>query len=132
MSQQPEHHSTLHGVSEEVQEFYERYPYPQPVDDLEKYRRLWQDPERRRADYRLFWPYGSYREDQSILIAGCGTSQAAKHALRWPAARVTGIDASATSVRYTNGLKKKYNLKNLRVHQLAIEQVNELELSFDQ
>jgi SAM-dependent methyltransferase len=35
-------------------------------------------------------------------------------------------------VRCTNELKKKYNLRNLWVHQLAIEQVNELELSFDQ
>src|SRR3954447_19100415 len=108
MSQQQEHHSTLPGVSEEVRDFYERYPYPQPVDDLEKYRQLWQDQERRRADYHLFWPDSSYREDQSILIAGCGTSQAAKHALRWPAARVTGIDFSATGVRCTEELKRKY------------------------
>jgi hypothetical protein len=28
-------------------------------------------------------------EGRSILIAGCGTSQAAKHALRWPTAQVT-------------------------------------------
>src|SRR4051795_6503436 len=132
MSQQPEHHSTLHGVSEEVQEFYERYPYPQPVDDLEKYRRLWQDPERRRADYRLFWPYGSYREDQSILVAGCGTSQAAKYALRWPAARVTGIDFSAASVRHTEALKRKHELHNLEVRCLPIQRVAELGSMFDQ
>ena len=99
---------------------------------LDKYRRLWQDRQRRRADYHLFWPARSYREDQSILVAGCGTSQAAKHALRWPAAQVTGIDFSATSVRYTEELKRKYNLNNLQVHQLPIERVNELETSFDQ
>ena len=40
-------------------------------------------------------------ENYSILVAGCGTSQAAKHALRWPEAQVTGIDVSATSVRCT-------------------------------
>ena len=73
----------------------------------------------------------SYREDLSILIAGCGTSQAAKHALRWPAAQVTGIDFSATSVRYTEALKRKYNLNNLQVHQLPIERVSELETTFD-
>jgi SAM-dependent methyltransferase len=124
--------SPVIDISDRVRDFYERYPYPPPVDDLEKYQRLWQDRQRRRADYHLFWPDHPYSEDQSILIAGCGTSQAAKHALRWPAAQVTGIDNSATSVRCTNELKKKYNLTNLRVHQLAIEQVNELELSFDQ
>ncbi|HWJ49242.1 MAG TPA: class I SAM-dependent methyltransferase, partial [Candidatus Udaeobacter sp.] len=78
-----------------VQTFYERYPYPRPIDDLQKYQRLWQDNQRRRADFHLFWPTRPYREDFSILIAGCGTSQAAKYALRWPASRVTGIDFSA-------------------------------------
>ena len=114
-----------------VQDFYERYPYPRPIDDLEKYRRLWQGGERRRAEFHLFWPARRYREDFSILIAGCGTSQAAKHALRWPAARVTGIDFSATSVRCTLALKQKYNLHNLEVHQLPIERAGELG-SFDQ
>jgi SAM-dependent methyltransferase len=119
-------------VADEVRDFYDRYPYPRPVDNLDKYRRLWQDRQRRRADYHLFWPARPYREDQSILIAGCGTSQAAKHALRWPAAQVTGIDFSATSVRQTEELKRKYSLHNLRVRQLPIERADELETSFDQ
>ena len=120
------------SVAEEVRAFYERHPYPPPVDSLEKYRRLGQDRQKRRADYHLFWPASPYREDQSILIAGCGTSQAAKHALRWPAAQVTGIDFSATSVRCTEELKRKYNLNNLQVRQLPIEQVGDLNASFDQ
>ena len=120
------------SVGEEVRAFYERHPYPPPVDSLEKYRQLGQDRQKRRADYHLFWPTSPYREDQSILIAGCGTSQAAKHALRWPAARVTGIDFSATSVRCTEELKQKYKLNNLQVRQLPIERVGELNESFDQ
>jgi SAM-dependent methyltransferase len=93
---------------------------------------MWQDRQRRRADHHLLWPAGAFREDRSILIAGCGTSQAAKHALRWPAARVTGIDFSTTSVRSTEELKRKYRLDNLRVTQLPIERATELEASFDQ
>src|SRR4029450_1693746 len=108
-----------------VQDFYERFPYPPPVDSLDTYRRRWQDPQRRRADYHLFWPTQSYREDFSILVAGCGTSPAAKYALRWPAARVTGIDFSATSVHCTEALRRKYNLDNLQVHQLPIERVGD-------
>ena len=115
-----------------VRSFYDRYPYPRPVDNLDQYRDLWQDRQRRRAEYHLLWPARSYREDHSILIAGCGTSQAAKHALRWPAAQVTGIDFSATSVSCTEELKRKYNLDNLQVRQLPIERVRELEMSFDQ
>jgi SAM-dependent methyltransferase len=66
------------------------------------------------------------------LIAGCGTSQAAKHALRWPAARVTGIDFSSTSIRCTEQLKRKHSLDNLQVRQLPIERVCDLGKDFDQ
>ena len=119
-------------IADEVQSFYDRYPYPRPVDDLEKYRRLWQDRQRRRADYHLYWPAKSYREDFSILVAGCGTSQAAKHAIRWPEAQVTGIDFSATSIRHTEELKRKYHLDNLQLRQLPVEQASDLGADFDQ
>jgi SAM-dependent methyltransferase len=132
MRELEEQHSSLPDAAKEVRDFYERYPYPRPVDSLEKYRLRWQDQQRRRADCHLFWPARSYREDRSILIAGCGTSQAAKHALRWPEAQVIGIDFSTTSVRSTEDLKKKYDLQNLQVHQLPIGRVNELGTSFDQ
>jgi SAM-dependent methyltransferase len=120
------------SVGEDVRAFYERHPYPPPIDSLEKYRSLGQDRQSRRVDYHLFWPARSYKEDLSILIAGCGTSQAAKHALRWPTAQVIGIDFSATSVRCTEDLKRKYNLNNLQVRQLPIERAGDLETSFDQ
>jgi SAM-dependent methyltransferase len=118
-------------VAAEVQEFYERHPYPPPVDTLENYRRFWQDPQKRRADHHLLWPALPYQEGHSILVAGCGTSQAARYALRWPGARVTGIDFSATSVGSTEKLKRKYELSTLQVHQLPIDRVHELERSFD-
>ena len=119
-------------VTAAVKDFYERYPYPPPTDDLDDYRRRWQDANRRRADFHLFWPDKPYAEERTILIAGCGTSQAAKHAARCPAARVVGIDFSATSVRHTEDLKRKYNLRNLEVHQLSIDCVGDLELTFDE
>jgi SAM-dependent methyltransferase len=132
MSQQFEHVSPPSQVAAEVRRFYDRYPYPPPVESLDQYRRVWDDAGRRRADHHLFWPEMPYRDDHSILIAGCGTSQAAKHAMRWPAARVTGIDASATSVRHTEELKRKYNLTNLEVHQLPIDRLKDLDKTFDQ
>ena len=119
-------------VATTVKDFYERYPYPRPTDDLDNYRRRWQDPNRRRADFHLFWPDKPYTEARTILVAGCGTSQAAKHAARCPAARVIGIDFSATSVRHTEDLKRKYDLHNLEVHQLSIDRVGELDLTFDE
>ncbi len=119
-------------MADRVRSFYDAHPYPPPVDDLEGYRERWQDPWRRRADHHLCWPARPFAENPSILVAGCGTSQAVKHALRWPVARVTAIDFSATAVRSTEVLKRKYELANLQVHQLALERVGELATTFDQ
>lgn len=118
-------------MAEQVRAFYEDHPYPPPVDELDRYRRLWDDRQRRRADFHLFWPDEPYREDQNVLVAGCGTSQAAKYALRWPGAKVTGIDVSTTSIEQTETLKRKYRLDNLDVHQLAVEHASDLGRSFD-
>jgi SAM-dependent methyltransferase len=110
--------------------FYERHPYPPPVADLDRYRQSCTDA-RRRADAHLLWPGAAYRDDRSILIAGCGTAQAARYALRWPRAQVTGIDLSATSIAQTEKLKRKYGLANLELRQLAVENARELGRSFD-
>ena len=115
-----------------VKDFYERYPYPPPIADLENYRRRWQDQNRRRADFHLSWPEKPYTEERTVLVAGCGTSQAAKHAARCPAGRVIGIDFSATSVRHTQDLQRKYELTNLEVHQLPIDRIGDLEMTFDE
>ena len=117
-------------VAERVSEFYERYPYPPPMDDLEAYRLLW-DSHRRRAESHLFWPDQPYREDRSILVAGCGTMQAAHYAIRWPNARVTGVDVSAQSLAFSQGLKRTHRLDNLELRQLPIDRVAELEREFD-
>jgi SAM-dependent methyltransferase len=79
----------------------------------------------------LFWPHKKYRADLDILVAGCGTWQAAKYALCRPEARVTGIDISNTSLDHTEKLKRKYNLTNLELQQVAIEQVIGLDQRFD-
>src|SRR5215469_11303776 len=114
-----------------VKNFYERYPYPPPVHDLDSYREQWRDRGRRLAYFHLCWPTRPYTENLSILVAGCGTSQAAKYALRWPDTHVVGIDFSATSVRLTNALKEKYRLDNLEVRRLAIEHIADLKMRFD-
>ncbi len=116
---------------EAVQVFYDRHPYPPPVADLDDYRQRWQDVGRRRADFHLFWPGKTYREDLEVLVAGCGTSQAAKYALRQPASHVVGIDVSETSIQHTLELKRKYNLANLEVDQMPLERVGDLGRSFD-
>ena len=116
---------------DDVREFYDLLPYPAPLKDLDQYRKLWLNRDRSRWLFSLFWPCKSFREDQDILVAGCGTSQAAKHALREPKARVTAIDISETSLQHTRSLKEKYHLDNLELHQIPIEEVEGLGRSFD-
>ncbi|MFY9884883.1 MAG: class I SAM-dependent methyltransferase, partial [Candidatus Cybelea sp.] len=111
-------------------DFYESHPYPPPTDDLDAYRSRW-DHARRRAESHLLWPGESYRDNRSILVAGCGTTQAAHYAARWPHARVVGIDVSARSIACTQELKAKHGLDNLEVHRLSVERAGELAQTFD-
>ena len=96
------------AIGAQVRDFYEKHPYPLGLDDLKGYAPTWMC-ERRRAEAHLFWPDEAFRDDRSILVAGCGTSQAAKYALRWPNAQVTGIDVSNASIEATAKLKRKHS-----------------------
>jgi SAM-dependent methyltransferase len=118
-------------VADPVGEFYTNHPYPPPLENLDRAREMWQDENVHRAEYHLFWPYKEYRADFDVLIAGCGTWQAAKFALCHPAARVMAIDISPTSLNHTEALKKKYDLSNLETRQLPIESVSDLDQRFD-
>jgi SAM-dependent methyltransferase len=122
--------ASVPAITRQVSAFYEAHPYPPPADGLQAYRKLWDD-KRRRADAHLFWPDEPYRDDRSILVAGCGTNQAAHYAVRWPRAQVVGIDLSAKSIAFTQGLKRRYALANLEVRQLAVERAAELGQRFE-
>jgi SAM-dependent methyltransferase len=122
--------STRDAIASRVRDFYERHPYPPPEDDIEAYRRSWDDA-RRRAESFLFWPAQPYRDDRSILVAGCGTVQAAHYAVRWPLARVVGIDVSEGSLDFERGLQRKHGLDNLELKQLPVERAGELGETFD-
>jgi SAM-dependent methyltransferase len=115
-----------------IRAFYESHPYPPPVDNLEKRLDRYRDPQRRRAQNLLLWPLERPRPDRSILVAGCGTSQAARHALMEPDARVTAIDVSETSLRHTRDLQQRHDIRNLQLHRLAIERIGELGETFDE
>jgi SAM-dependent methyltransferase len=114
-----------------VSEFYTSHPYPPPVENLDRARDEWRDPNRHRAEYHTLWPNRPYRANLDILVAGCGTWQAAKYALCRPEARVTGIDVSTTSLDHTEQLKRKYNLTNLQTRQLPLEKADALGRTFD-
>ncbi len=120
---------TLDG--DEIARFYERHPYPPPVENLDDDVAAWSDGRRRRVEHARLWPSIPYRDTHAILIAGCGTSQAARYALRYPNARVVGVDVSPTSVSATKRLVERYGITNLELRQMPIEDVGELDTSFD-
>jgi SAM-dependent methyltransferase len=118
--------------AEAVRAFYESHPYPAPISSLDRRLDRYRDPHRRRAQSLLLWPLEKPRANRAILVAGCGTSQAARYALTESDARVTAIDVSETSLRHTRDLQQKHGLRNLRLHRLAIERIGELGETFDQ
>lgn len=110
---------------------YERWTYPEPIQNLEMWLRnnwQWFDPSHA---HRILWPDRPYQPDVDILIAGCGTNQAAVFAYTNRAAKVVAVDVSQASLDHERYLKDKYSLKNLELHLLPIEEVPNLNQSFD-
>jgi SAM-dependent methyltransferase len=110
---------------------YERWVYPAPIQDLDAWLQgswQWFDPSHA---HRLLWPDRDYQPEMHILVAGCGTNQAAVIAYTNPSAQVVAIDVSRASLDHHRWLKERYNLTNLELHQLPIEQVASLHREFD-
>jgi SAM-dependent methyltransferase len=110
---------------------YERWRYPQPIVDLDAWLSgnwEWFDPIHA---HRILWPDRQYKTDLDILIAGCGTNQAAVFAHNNPTARVVAIDISQPSLDHQQYLKDKHGLWNLEPKRLPIEEVSTLGLDFD-
>src|SRR5689334_9914881 len=106
---------TRRDVSENVQSFYERMPYPAPLTNLDGHLEMLKGPERLRIRPLLLFPEGESEGRQQILVAGCGTSQAARVAVRESNSRVVAVDISATSLDHLRALQQKYRLENLEI-----------------
>jgi len=110
---------------------YERWVYPAPIQDLQAWSQnnwQWFDPAHA---HRVLWPDKEYRRDLDILVAGCGTNQAAVFAFNNPAARVFAVDVSKTSLDHHKYLKNKHGLSNLELQLLPIEELPTLGRDFD-
>jgi len=118
-------------AGDEIAEFYRLHPYPPAVESLDGEVDRAGDEDRRRLEHARMWPSLPYREDHSILIAGCGTSQAVRYAMRYPKSTVVGIDVSTTSIDATVRLAVHHEVTNIEVHQLRIEDVGSLARTFD-
>ncbi len=110
---------------------YELYRYPPPIQDLTGWAENnweWFDPSHAS---RVLWPDRAYKPDLDILIAGCGTNQAAVFAYMNPDAKVVAADISQPSLDHQQYLKDKFGLWNLELHLVPIEGLPKLALDFD-
>lgn len=118
-------------LSDIVSSQYEKWMYPKPILDLGAWLKdnwQWFDPSHA---HRIFWPDQDYRPDLDILIAGCGTNQAAVFAYNNPQAKVVAIDVSQPSLDHHRFLIDKYQMDNLELHLIPIEEVSKLNRDFD-
>ncbi|MBO6947464.1 MAG: class I SAM-dependent methyltransferase [Rhodospirillales bacterium] len=123
---------TTESIRARVQEMYERHPYPPVDEDIAAYKSgeawLLESPN---PSFHLYWPARPYTEDLDILIAGCGTQQAAQVAAGLPGARIVGTDISEHSLSETRRLADKIGVGNLTLEKRPIERTGELGRDFD-
>lgn len=97
---------------------YENYNYPEPVQDINKELIennivYYDDPT---YNWHKIFPEKAFSKNKiSILIAGCGTEQAAIIAKLSPQHEVIGIDLSSNSLKHQKKLINKHKINNLKL-----------------
>lgn len=119
-------------IENNVRRQYANWVYPEPIDDLEIAieNGYWEigDPE---LYWPIFWPNRRNADNLNILVAGCGSNQAAYYAHQNPSWNVLGIDLSEASLANQMRLKEKHHLKNLRLMNFDLCKVGDLDETFD-
>ena len=119
-------------VTRAVAQQYSDYAYPKPIDDIGAHAAAGGmdlcDPA---LVGPLVWPEGPPRPDLDILVAGCGTQQAAWLAFTNPQARLVGVDLSSASLAHQRYLQDKHGLWNLELYEGDLREVGKLGRSFD-
>lgn len=114
-----------------IRSFYEAHPYPPPVDEPDAFARRAGSERAALVAHHRIWPARPSGSVRSVLVAGCGTSQAVRHALARPHATVVGIDVSAASIAHSRALAEQCGATNLQIVELAVERAGELGERFD-
>lgn len=122
----------MEDVSTLVARQYEAFAYPEPFADLKE--------EIGKGYYQLgdpalygptLWPRGRPQRPLKILVAGCGTVQAAYTAYMSPRDEVVGIDLSEASLAHERFLQERHGLSNLKLFKGNLLEVGELGQQFD-
>jgi len=122
----------MEDVSTLVARQYEAFAYPQPFADLKA--------EISKGYYQVgdpslygpvVWPRGRPEGQLRILVAGCGTVQAAYAAYMNPNDDVVGIDLSEASLAHERFLQDKHGLENLTLFKGDLLDVGSIGQRFD-
>lgn len=120
-------------MSKDVENQYTNWVYPLPIDDMRMAvagGSYWEigDPF---LYWPMMWPRKRGVEKLDVLVAGCGTNQAAYYACRNPNWNVIGVDLSEPSLAHQNYLKEKHALNNLTLVKMNLLEIESLKKSFD-
>ena len=122
----------MEDVSNLVARQYEAFAYPEPFADLKA--------EIAKGYYQVgdpsiygpvLWPRGRPQRRLKILVAGCGTLQAAYAAYMSPSDEVVGIDLSEASLAHERYLQERHGLDNLKLFKGDLLEVGSLGTKFD-
>ena len=97
---------------------YNNFIYPKPVENIDEEiiktgKVPYADPN---FSWHILWPEKNHLSKKlNVLIAGCGSDQAAILAKCNPDHFFTGVDLSKKSIDHNNYLLKKHNIKNLKL-----------------
>jgi len=122
----------IEDVSALVARQYEAFVYPQPFEDIDQFVArgsfVMGDPS---LYAPVLWPYGRPAGPLRILVAGCGTVQAAYTAYMNRADEVIGIDLSEASLAHERFLQDRHSLHNLKLYRGDLLDAAEFGTAFD-
>jgi SAM-dependent methyltransferase len=122
----------MEDVSTLVARQYEAFAYPVPFADLiEQIGKGYYQVGDPSLYGPVLWPRGRPQRRLRILVAGCGTVQAAYTAHMSPADEVVGIDLSEASLAHERFLQERHGLTNLSLFKGNLLEVGELGRQFD-
>ena len=122
----------MKDVSALVAQQYEAFAYPEPFTDLtEQIRKGYYQVGDPALYGPVLWPRGRPQRRLKILVAGCGTVQAAYTALMSPNDEVVGTDLSEASLAHERYLQDRHSLANLKLFKGDLLEVGQLGQRFD-
>jgi SAM-dependent methyltransferase len=122
----------MEDVSTLVARQYDTYAYPEPFADIaaqvaQGYYQLG-DPSLYEP---ILWPRGRPAGRLRILVAGCGTVQAAYIAYTNRDEQVVGIDLSESSLAHERYLQERHSLNNLKLYKGDLLEIASIGGNFD-